>query len=59
MKPDKLEKFAERAIWTIEGIMVYMICAIFLQSSDSSLETTIVTKLETIAVNNIHKKLLI
>lgn len=31
----------------------------FLQSSDSSLETTIVTKLETIAVNNIHKNLLI
>ena len=29
MKPDKLEKFAEMAIWTIEGIMVYMICAIF------------------------------
>ncbi len=29
MKPDKLERFAEKAIWTIEGIMVYMICAIF------------------------------
>lgn len=29
MKPDKLEMIAEKAIWTIEGIMVYMICAIF------------------------------
>lgn len=29
MEPDKLERFTEEAIWTIEGIMIYMICAIF------------------------------
>ena len=29
MEPDKLERFTEEAIWTIEDIMIYMICAIF------------------------------
>lgn len=29
MKLDKLDKIAEKAMWTIEGIMIYMISAIF------------------------------
>ncbi len=29
MKTNKYDKIAEKALWTIEGIMLYMISAIF------------------------------